>query len=60
MKGRKPIYQAESLEIGQKIRLKGNSKEFANQYAYQFRRKFPGKVFKKVTENGKVFIERIS
>jgi hypothetical protein len=60
MKGRKPIYQPEGLEIGEKIQLKGNSKGFANQYAYQFRRKHPGKIFKKITENGKIYIERIA
>lgn len=58
MKGRKPIYKPETLEIGQRIQLKGSNKEFAYQYAYQFRSKLPGRIFKKVTENSKVFIER--
>lgn len=60
MRGRKPIYAPETLEIGQKIELRGKNKDFAHQYAYQFRRKNEPKIFKKVVSGKKIFIERVS
>lgn len=55
--GRKPIYRPETLKIGGRIRLRGKNKEFGHQYAYSFREK-TGWNFKRVEENGKIFIER--
>ena len=57
-KGRKAIYRPETLEIGEKMQLKGQAKSFGNQYAAQFRKKNKPKNFKKVEENGKIFILR--
>jgi hypothetical protein len=59
MSGRNKIYKPETLKIGEKIRLKGKNKDFAYQYAYAFRKKNPGKVFKKHKEDGKIFILRV-
>jgi hypothetical protein len=55
MAGRKPIYRPETLEIGQKIALKGKNIKFAHQYIYAFRGRCPDMDFK---FNGKE-IERI-
>jgi len=55
MSGRKPIYKPETLEIGEKMALKGNTKKFVHQYIYAFRKRFPKMDFK---FNGKE-IERI-
>jgi len=57
-KGRKPIYHPENLEVGGKIKLSAKISSFGSQYAKMFRDRLPGKEFKKVVENGKVFIER--
>lgn len=58
MKGRKPLYNPDTLKVGEKIALNDNNKEFAYQYAYAFRRKCKGKRFEKVIENDQVFIQR--
>lgn len=60
VKGRKPIYKPESLEIGEKMQLKGAAVGFGNQYAAMFRKRNNGKDFKRVEDKGKVFIERIA
>ena len=46
MKGRKPIYQPETLKIGQKMDLKRATKKFGHQYARQFNKRFPDRSFK--------------
>jgi len=59
MAGRKPIYDTESLEIGQKLRL---SKEI-ELYRYQYVRTFNKRSEKRFvlkTEGKKVFVERIA
>lgn len=59
MAGRKPIYDTETLEIGEKLRL---SNEIIN-YRYQYVRTFNKRSDKKFvlkTEGKKVFVERIA
>jgi len=57
--GRKPIYKAGELKVGERIRLSEFTKEFAHQYAYAFREKYPDRDFKRVEDKGKVYVERI-
>ena len=58
--GRKPIYRPETLEIGEKLQLKGPARGFENQYAASWRNKHPGKIFKRVVEKKKVYIQRVA
>lgn len=60
MKGRKPIYDTESLEIGQKLRLPKKIEKFKDQYLYSFRERNKEKDFKIVEEEKKLFVERIA
>jgi hypothetical protein len=59
MAGRKPKYQPEKMQVGDKVQLHGAAKKYADQYVYAFRKKCPSKSFKKKTESGKIFIERV-
>ncbi len=56
MKGRKPIYNPESLEIGQKMPIPGKKKQFGHQYARSFNKRFEGMTFKFIDG----FIERVA
>jgi hypothetical protein len=56
--GRKPLYNVGELKVGERVHLNDDSKEFAHQYAYSFRNKFPGRNFKRVEIKGKVYVER--
>lgn len=59
MLGRKPKYDIKSLEIGQKMALRGQAKKFSNQYLYNFNKRGDEK-FIRVIEGSSVFIERIA
>lgn len=58
MKGRKPLYTPETLEIGEKMELSGKAKKFKDQYLYQFNKRGANK-YKSFEDGKKVFIERI-
>jgi len=58
MSGRKPIYDTESLEIGQKLKLPKRLKKFKDQYLYNFRKRNKEKSFEIIEEGSKLFIER--
>jgi len=60
MAGRKPIYNPETLEIGQIMEIKGNKKKFGHQIAYSFNGRLEGRKFKSYSEGSKVFIKRES
>jgi hypothetical protein len=45
-RGRKPKYQPDLLEKGDKIKLKRNVLAFGHQYANAFNKRFPEKEFK--------------
>lgn len=61
MSGRKPLYDTETLEIGEKMQLSWKARKFKDQYLYAFNNKKREikKKFKAVSEGNKVFIERI-
>lgn len=56
MIGRKPIYEPEKLEIGQKLTLRRGKEKFGHQYATNFNNRFKGRKFKFIDG----FIERVS
>lgn len=65
-RGRKPLYDVKSLEIGQKLALLGVGKTYSYQYLRQFNRRGEQK-FKRVVEGEnlplrqqKIFVERIA
>jgi hypothetical protein len=58
MAGRKPIYDTESLEIGQKLKLPYRLKKFKDQYLYNFRERNREKNFEIIEEGSKLFVER--
>jgi hypothetical protein len=60
MKGRKPIYKPEDLEIGEKLPILGSKRRFAHQYAYNFNRRLKDRKFRAVNDGVKWFIERIA
>lgn len=60
MAGRKPIYDTENLEIGDKIRLSENIKNFRYQYLRTFNKRTEGKKFILKTVGEKLFVERIA
>jgi len=60
MAGRKPIYDTESLEIGQKLRLSDGVKLFRYQYIRTFNKRARDKKFKLTTVGKKLFVERIA
>jgi hypothetical protein len=55
--GRKPIYDGDSLKIGEKMQLSNRAKPFKYQYLYSVRNRSNGE-FELVEEDNKVFIER--
>jgi hypothetical protein len=57
MRGRKPIYDGNSLEIGEKMQLSNRVKAFKYQYLYSVRKRTEGE-FELVEEDNKIFIER--
>jgi hypothetical protein len=57
--GRKRIHEPESLEIGQKMELKGKLKKFSWQYLNNFNGRGTAK-YKHVRKDDRVFIERVS
>ena len=59
MAGRKPIYDTESLEIGQKMRLSKEIELYRYQYVRTFNKR-SNKRFVLKTEGKKVFVERIA
>lgn len=66
MRGRKPIYDVKSLEIGQKLALTGPSKYYAYQYIRHWNRSGEKK-FKRTVEGSekplpqqRVFVERVA
>ena len=59
MLGRKPKYDIKSLQIGQKMALKGMAKKFSNQYVYSFNQRGPEK-YKRIVEGREVFVERVA
>lgn len=58
MLGRKPKYDVKSLQIGQKMALKGMAKKFSNQYVYSFNQRGTEK-FRRVLDGKDVFVERV-
>ncbi len=60
MAGRNPIYDTESLEIGEKLKLPYRLKDFKDQYLYNFRKRNKEKDFRMVEEDRKLFVERIA
>lgn len=59
MLGRKPKYDVKSLQIGQKMALKGMAKKFSNQYVYSFNQRGVEK-FRRIVEGNEVFVERVA
>ncbi|HTJ53740.1 MAG TPA: hypothetical protein VL443_30000 [Cyclobacteriaceae bacterium] len=60
MKGRKPLYDIESLQIGEKLRLPKRIERFKDQYLYAFKGRNKQKDFKIVEEEEKIYIERVA
>lgn len=58
--GRKPIYDLESLNLGDSIELKGKAKKFSWQYLRNFNARNDDRQFKHVREGNKVFIKRVA
>lgn len=57
--GRKPIYQVDSLEIGEKIEIKGKNRKFGHQMAYSFNKRYlKNRLFRALFEGNQVFIIR--
>lgn len=59
MVGRKPKYDVKTLEIGQKMPLKGMGKKFSNQYVYSFNQRGAEK-YRRLVEGKEIFVERIA
>lgn len=59
MAGRKPKYDVETLEIGQKLALPHRVKEFKDQYIYNFNKRGKGK-YRAIVSEDKLFVERIA
>ncbi len=55
MAGRKPIYQPETLKIGEKLAIKAKHRKFGHQYAHAFNNRFPEMEFKFIED----VIERV-
>lgn len=64
MTGRKPLYDTDSLEIGEKLRLPEEVRNFKDQYLYTFRKRAKKKglirEFQLVESRSKLFVERIA
>ena len=58
--GRKPKFDVKSLEIGQKLPFPKNKGTWIYQYLNNFHRQDEERKYKKVEEDGKLFIERVS
>jgi len=57
--GRKPLYNPEALELGQKMEMKGKAKKFVHQYLSAFNKRNSNKKYRYAPEGNKIFIERI-
>lgn len=59
MSGRKPIYDVESLEIGQKMKLPPQIHPVRFQYLRNFNGRDQAKKYKLTREGKKIFVERV-
>jgi hypothetical protein len=58
MKGRKPLYTFDHLQVGDQMEVEGNLAKFAYQTTYNYNRKSSGIKLKAYKEADKTFIKR--
>lgn len=59
LRGKKPLYDIKTLQIGGKIELSGKAKKYRDQYLYQFRKNTIHGL-ELIKEGKKVYVKRIS
>jgi hypothetical protein len=57
--GRKKIYKPETLEVGQRMEMRGKAKRYVHQYIRSFNKRKSGMEFKFAPEGENIFVERV-